>query len=157
MKKIMFCLCLVMLAAPCLTQVESAVSKDCFTQHTTQTITRITPDVCANEDVVITIRLSQTRKVCVNEDGTITSRVHLHYHGTGFGARSNNEYVINSQNKEVIIDNPGCEFIRAEKVSIKLISKGSLPNQQMIEEGLFIIGSDCEGMGVFSFELICHP
>jgi hypothetical protein len=107
-------------------------------------------------DVRLTIHFKETLKHCTDKDGRVTSRIHTQIHGTGVGITDGNEYVLNGREKDLIIDNPGCEFSSTDSFDFILISKGPAPNEQIRVKTVQTFDSNCQLTTTHEVRLICQ-
>jgi hypothetical protein len=153
MKKVLICLFLITLFAPGLTQ---AGAVDCTTTHSTEEVTVTDFNTCTGEEVLLTFRRHHTFKICMS-DGEVTIRMHSLVHGTGIGLTTGNRYVVNVNQREVIVPGMGCEESLDEMTRIALISQGPLPNLVIRATTSFTTNQNCEVITIDSdFKIECR-
>jgi hypothetical protein len=114
-------------------------------------------DECTGEEIQITGEAHLMGSITTSKDGTMRRHAHINLHGTGVGLTSGNEYVINDNFKIREVTDPAeCGFKYQDVERIRLISKGSLPNQMAIIGLKLSQNSDCQFESEITAETDCH-
>jgi hypothetical protein len=138
-------------------QDSAAKKKDCVNIHTEGSFTTPLFRPCTgDEEIFLTIHFKAVGKRCVDESGRVKTSIHFQYHGTGVGSTTGNEYVLNAQEKDIVITTPTCEFSSTHTFYQVLISKGPQPNVRLINNSTFTVDSNCQASSTQEFEVICQ-
>jgi hypothetical protein len=114
-------------------------------------------DECTGEDIQITGEAHAMGSITTTKDGRMRRHAHVNLHGTGVGLTSGNEYVINDNFKiREVTDPADCAFTYQDVERIRLISKGSLPNQMVIIGLKLSQNKDCEFESEVTAESDCR-
>ena len=156
MKGVINCLLTIALSLPCLASGKSWKASDCTTQHSKETLPVVLFEPCTGDpEIFVALTFNETVKQCTDADGRMTTTIHFQSHGTGVGATTGNEYVLNSQQRTIIIDAPGCELSIPDTFHAMLVSKGQAPNLRIIIKSLLTIDSNCQPSSSITIERIC--
>jgi len=114
-------------------------------------------DECTGEEIQITGEAHLLGSITTTKDGRTRRHAHVNLTGTGVGLTSGNEYVINDNFKiREVTDPADCAFKYQDVERIRLISKGSLPNQLAIVGLKLSQNADCEFSSEITAESDCH-
>jgi hypothetical protein len=114
-------------------------------------------DECTGEDIQITGEMHVLGSITTTKDGRTRRHAQATLHGTGVGLTSGNQYVINDQLKIREVTDPAeCGFKYQDVERIRLISKGSLPNQMAIIGLKLTQNSDCQFESEITAETDCR-
>jgi len=114
-------------------------------------------DECTGEDIQITGEAHLMGSITTTKDGRMRRHAHVNLHGTAVGLTSGNEYVINDNFKIREVTDPAeCGFKYQDVERIRLISKGSLPNQMAIIGLKLSQNSDCQFESEITAETDCR-
>ena len=114
-------------------------------------------DECTNEEIQITGEVHVMGSITTTKDGRMRRHAHANLHGTGVGLISGNEYVINDNFKiREVTDPADCAFKYQDIERMRLISKGSQPNQMTIIGLRLSQNKDCEFESEVTAETDCR-
>lgn len=114
-------------------------------------------DECTGEDVQITGEAHLMGSITTTKDGRMRRHAHVNLHGTGVGLTSGNEYVINDNFKiREVTDPADCAFKYEDVERIRLISKGSLPNQMAVIGLKLSQNAECQFTSEVTAETDCR-
>ena len=114
-------------------------------------------DECTGEDIQITGEIHVLGSITTTKDGRMRRHAQATLHGTGLGLTSGNEYVINDSLKIREVTDPAeCGFKYQDVERVRLISKGSLPNQMAIIGLKLSQNSDCQFESEVTAETDCR-
>lgn len=114
-------------------------------------------DECTGEQIQITGEVHLMGSITTTKDGRMRRHAHANLHGTGVGLTSGNEYVINDNFKIREITDPaecGSKYEDVERV--RLISKGTLPNQMAVVGLKLYQDKDCQFQSEVTAETDCR-
>lgn len=114
-------------------------------------------DECTGEEIQIIGEIHLMGSITTTKDGRTRRHAHANLHGTGVGLTSGNEYVINDNFKiREITDPADCAFKYEDVERIRLISKGTLPNQMTVIGLRLFQNKDCEFDSEVTAETDCR-
>ena len=152
-----FALSLLLLTACLLTSINpSAVKAEVLLNERIPVSTTFF-DECTGEEIQITGEAHLQGSITTTKDGRMRRNAHVNLHGTAVGLTSGNEYVINDNFKIREVTDPGeCGFKYQDVERIRLISKGTQPNQLTIIGLKLVQNEECQFTSEVTAETDCR-
>ena len=114
-------------------------------------------DECTGEEIQITGEAHLLASITTTPDGRMRRHAHVNLNAKGVGLTSGNVYEINDNFKiREVTDPADCAFKYQDVERIRLISKGSQPNQLAVVGLKLSQNADCQFTSEVTAETDCH-